>query len=754
MPGLVTTPPQIIDVSHYAKFTEAINANYISFSSESIGASIRLGGFVWGGYIYAVLQNYISPEGIMGIYRSPITDGLVWTRLDAAHQPSYDYPNTLSQFDASTGIIWLAYGEGGHNVNTIKINSFNCNTQLYGTEVSTTPALGGPFEQLQLVRLSTGDLYVYILYNSGTNWQIYYVKYASSIFSSAILVESDPITIDSTLSLLSTYVDPSDRTGLIYEYATRVSYPTASVVVSYRQIDASGGVGSASVIKSYTGTPSGGTDAGAIASGRGIIHGDAVWIPYAQTDNTRAPLVLVGTTLSAPTWSFVSPDSGAVIPSGAGIYYIFPIIVPDISANPTYFVVVFSGGSAPPNVNQIWMVTYKSGAWQTPVLFQDSIANPPAGTVDSPNSNEPIAADAVQLSSGRWLFLTQYEVFFDMSGPDYTTGYAMVTMAGPSLACPLANTGEVGIPYSSSLTASGGTAPYTFAITVGTLPPGLALNASTGLISGTPTTPGTYPYTAQVTDTNGLIGTASCSITIVVLGLACPSFGTLDTGVFYSASFTASGGTPPYGPYAITSGSLPPGMTLNTATGLVSGTPTAPGTYPYTGQVTDSLGATATAMCSITVVAFSGASNVYTLDPGLLTDDDFGALNPYYTTYAFPDRDQEQQLQLGGHMKMVSYTASYISGVGYLVLTILCENLANAWPVNSTGEYLLQAGPQYDLEWPGGQATAQRFFQRFAVQPNPAGSTASPATDVAFTLTNYVMALKPNKRYGVRGSYP
>jgi hypothetical protein len=83
-----------------------------------------------------------------------------------------------------------------------------------------------------------------------------------------------------------------------------------------------------------------------------------------------------------------------------------------------------------------------------------------------------------------------------------------------SLACPVNNTGVVGSPFSASLIVTGGIAPFTFAITSGSLPPGLTLNTATGDISGTPTTPGTFPYTVQVTDDAGFTATASCSIDI------------------------------------------------------------------------------------------------------------------------------------------------------------------------------------------------------------------------------------------------
>ena len=86
--------------------------------------------------------------------------------------------------------------------------------------------------------------------------------------------------------------------------------------------------------------------------------------------------------------------------------------------------------------------------------------------------------------------------------------------AGPSVTCAYPN-GQVGVAYNSSLVATGGTPPYTYSISAGSLPPGLTPNSSTGAISGTPTIVGNFSYTARVTDSAEGSATTSCGPLIV-----------------------------------------------------------------------------------------------------------------------------------------------------------------------------------------------------------------------------------------------
>lgn len=82
------------------------------------------------------------------------------------------------------------------------------------------------------------------------------------------------------------------------------------------------------------------------------------------------------------------------------------------------------------------------------------------------------------------------------------------------------NGGTVGVAYSETISAQGGTAPYTFAVISGSLPASLTLNSATGVISGTPTIATTSSFTIRATDANGNTGQTNFQITI-----AAPSVG-------------------------------------------------------------------------------------------------------------------------------------------------------------------------------------------------------------------------------------
>src|SRR6185437_8997610 len=148
--------------------------------------------------------------------------------------------------------------------------------------------------------------------------------------------------------------------------------------------------------------------------------------------------------------------------------------------------------------------------------------------------------------------------------------------------------GIYGRPYSGTLQATGGIPGYRWTVASGSLPAGLALNNSTGTISGTPIAGGTAAFTAAVTDTTNQTASALVTINVAAtpLTITASTLAAANNGAAYSQTLLATGGTAPY-QWSITAGKLPAGLTLSPTGGIISGTPSVAGTAIFTATVTD-----------------------------------------------------------------------------------------------------------------------------------------------------------------------
>ena len=196
---------------------------------------------------------------------------------------------------------------------------------------------------------------------------------------------------------------------------------------------------------------------------------------------------------------------------------------------------------------------------------------------------------------------------FTLSGTDASNATASQTVTlivnalTPTITTSALPNGSVGTVYTApALAATGGTPPYTWTVSSGSLPAGLSLSAD-GVVSGTPTAAGTSNFTVQVKDSLSQTATKALSITVVAgLSISTASLPDGVVKVAYAAKVAATGGTPPYS-FALSSGaSLPPGLTL-ASTGDISGTPTTAGAYTFGINVFDATQKTASQTFKVTI---------------------------------------------------------------------------------------------------------------------------------------------------------
>jgi len=286
--------------------------------------------------------------------------------------------------------------------------------------------------------------------------------------------------------------------------------------------------------------------------------------------------------------------------------------------------------------------------------------------------------------------------------------------------------GIVGTAYTETVTAAGGTGPYTFAVTAGALPAGLTLGSG-GAITGTPSAEGEFTFTVTATDTTtNCTGSRAYTVRICpVIGLsAVPTCATV--GSTYTTTITPSAGTAPFG--FTSTGSLPPGTTLNPTTGVLAGTITAAGSFSFSITATDVNGCAGAQSYTVNVLGMTPAA-------GALPDATFGtAYSQAVTasggsggfTYAVTAGSLPEGLSLNAATGALTGTPTGALGTGSFSFTVTATNTATTCTIPK--DYTLDSRPVAVLDTYANGAGNTEFYG--------GGYAPTPATPFVANTTN------------------
>ncbi len=342
----------------------------------------------------------------------------------------------------------------------------------------------------------------------------------------------------------------------------------------------------------------------------GVIHAADAVAGQAQTDLTAAYNAVAGTACNVD----LSGQNLGGLTLTPGVYcfstsaQLTGTLTLDFQGNPNSLF-LFKIGSTITSASGARVVLINSGGSTCPSNVYWQVGSSATLGTGSSFAGNILALSSITLTTGATLsgraLARNGAVTLDTSS---------VTRCGPAGACPTITvnpatlpSATVGTAYNQTVTGSGGMAPYTFSVSSGTLPTGLTLNTATGVITGSPTTPGTFNFSITAVDANGCLGNRAYSIGVASVG--CPVI-TLSpaalppamAGAPYNQTITATGGVAPY-TFAVSAGALPNGLTLNPSTGAITGTPITTGRFTFTIRATDANGCVgATSGLSITIL--------------------------------------------------------------------------------------------------------------------------------------------------------
>jgi hypothetical protein len=342
------------------------------------------------------------------------------------------------------------------------------------------------------------------------------------------------------------------------------------------------------------------------------LSGGTTAAPYSQSlaaTGGTAPLTWAIAVGSLPAGLSLNPSSGAIAgtPTGVGTFTFTVRLSDSGSSTPAtrqFTIVVVAGLTivTPPllpaaTAGAVYSQSLAAAGGKAPFTWSITASTLPAALSLNPSTG---AVTGTPSSAGQFKFTAK--VTDSAATPASTTKLMSVVIApAPSVTTASLPNGTAGAAYSQVLAVTGGTAPYAWTVVAGSLPAGTALDPSTGAVSGIPSTPGAFAFTVQVKDASSIASTQKLTIAIAQPPAITtpPTLPPATSGAAYATTLAINGGTPPF-TWLVTSGSLPPEVTLSPG-GVLSGKPVSPASAAFTAQVTDASGGIAAATFSLKV---------------------------------------------------------------------------------------------------------------------------------------------------------
>jgi hypothetical protein len=387
--------------------------------------------------------------------------------------------------------------------------------------------------------------------------------------------------------------------------------------------------------------------------------------------------VISGTPKASGSFTFMSEVTDSETPAQTATkQFTF-----SVSAAPTSTLAISTATVPAGKINAAYSATLAATGGTTPYTWSLAAGALPKGL----SLSSAGGISGTPTASGTFTFAAEVT---DSSAPVQTAQMTYSLTISAAATTPLSITtaslasAKVGTAYAATLGATGGTTPYKWSITSGTLNKGLSLS-SAGAISGTPTAAGTASFTVQVTDSSAPALTATQTLSLVIasntstLAISTTSLADGQVGGSYSATATATGGTTPY-TWSLASGTLPAGLTLGGSTGTISGTPTASGTSSFTLKVTDSSSPAQTASQAYSIVISAAASGTNVTACGTLanTGSTYVLQNDVSSSGScFSIQASNVTFNLNGHT--VTYNTSSQSVATYGISGVACWDTSN-----------------------------------------------------------------------------